>query len=301
MKISWVGGWVVVLGLGCGIWAVDVGAQEVATPGAGLELPASKVANLPQFCRCESDLGERVARIRQILSEPLKESGLDFSEEPLENVINFIQVEYNIPIQVDEPALENAGLTRDEPLTLAIQNVSLQSALRLALKQKQLTYVLSNEVLIITTPEEAESELKVCVYDVRDLIGRNEGNKNLDALADTLSSCVAQQTWAKYKGGEAEIKPLQPGVLVISQTQAVHDEIGGLLSLIRETLREPASESRVLSPRQMQAMVLEGVGGMEGGMGMEEGHGGYGGAEGGGRAGGEMGGQPEPTPADPFH
>jgi von Willebrand factor type A domain len=109
-------------------------------------------------------------RINDALNSPLKASGLDFTEEPLENVVNFLQTEYQIPIQLDTPALEDAGLTADEPVTIQLQNVSLRSALRLMLKAKQLTYVIRDEVLIITTPEEAESELVAKVYPVADLV-----------------------------------------------------------------------------------------------------------------------------------
>jgi hypothetical protein len=244
-----------------------------------------------------------------VLSEPLKSSGLDFTEEPLENVFNFLQDEYGIPIQIDERALEDAGLTRDEPLTVQLHNISLQSALRLLMKTKQLTYVIRDEVLIVTTPEEAESELVACVYDVRDLIGRNQGNKNLTTLVDTITSCVARETWATNGKGTAEIKALQPGLLVIAQTQAVHDEIGKLLALIRETVHQPNRDAAV-DEMGMMGGGREGgsggyggrggEGGRGGGYGMEGGYGGEGGRGGyGGEAGGRGGeGAPRPTPAE---
>ena len=76
-------------------------------------------------------------RIKQVLAEPLKSTGLDFTEEPLENVVNFLQDEYDIPIQLDVPALEDAGLTPDEAMSVNVRNVSLRSAMRLLLKRKQ--------------------------------------------------------------------------------------------------------------------------------------------------------------------
>ena len=109
-------------------------------------------------------------RINEALTSPLKPAGLDFTEEPLENVVNFLQDEYNIPIQLDMPSLEDAALTADEPVTVNLKNITLRSALRLMLKQKQLTYVIRDEVMIITTPEEAESELVTKVYPVADLV-----------------------------------------------------------------------------------------------------------------------------------
>ena len=65
-----------------------------------------------------------------MLAEPLKSGGLDFTEEPLENVFNFLQDEYGIPIQIDEPALEDAGMTRDEPVT--VQSARNLVAIRIA-------------------------------------------------------------------------------------------------------------------------------------------------------------------------
>lgn len=264
----WLGSLVVVV-----LWVGSVSAAE------------DKTAQAPAMCRCQGDLGPSVERIKQVLSAPLKSTGLDFTEEPLENVVNFLQEEYEIPIQIDEPSLEDAGLTGEEKVTASISNVSLQSALRLMLKTKQLTYVIRDEVLIITTPEEAETELVACVYDIRDLIGNHKDSKDANALVDVIVSCVASETWALGGKGEAEIKFIQPGLLVISQTRAVQDEIGSLLALIRESLRQPAP-----SPLGKAGNTMDGVmgNGMEG-RGM-------------GRAtdvrerGGEM--DPEPTPAD---
>lgn len=109
-------------------------------------------------------------RINDALASPLKSTGLDFTEEPLESVVNFLQDEYDIPIQLDMPSLEDVGLSADEPVNVNLKNITLRSALRLMLKQMQLTYVIRDEVMIITTPEEAETELIAKVYPVADLV-----------------------------------------------------------------------------------------------------------------------------------
>jgi tetratricopeptide (TPR) repeat protein len=109
-------------------------------------------------------------RINAALNGPLKDTGLDFTETPLEQVVNSLQDEYGIPIQLDTPALQDAGLNPQEPITVNLHNIALRSALRLMLKQHQLTYIISNEVLMITTPEEAEKQLVPKVYPVADLV-----------------------------------------------------------------------------------------------------------------------------------
>ena len=78
--------------------------------------------------------------------------------------------EYEIPIQLNKTALEEAGIGTDSPVNIALHNISLRSALRLLLKNFQLTYIIQDEVLIITTKEDAEKDLVVKVYPVADLV-----------------------------------------------------------------------------------------------------------------------------------
>jgi hypothetical protein len=194
-------------------------------------------AGKQELCRCVAGDAQAVAKIENVLRGPLHSSGIDFTDTPLEEVLNLLQDEYNIPIQLDKPALEEIGLGADEPITVKLNSISLQAALRLMLKAKQLTYIIQDEVLLITTPEEAESILVTCVYDVRGLISGTRG-KSFDELIDTIVSCVATETWAENGGGEAEIRPLNPGLLVITQTRAVQEEIRGLLGAIRQVKQE---------------------------------------------------------------
>ncbi len=55
-------------------------------------------------------------------------------------------------------------------MTVNLHNISLRSALRLMLKNFQLTYIIQDEVLMITTKEDAEKALVVKVYPVADLV-----------------------------------------------------------------------------------------------------------------------------------
>jgi hypothetical protein len=209
-------------------------------PQLPVPLPVIEEAKDEDFCRCvgESDAGA-VDRIEKILDSPLKANGLEFTETPLEQVLNLIQDEYGIPIQVDEQALKAIGLDSGEGLTVSLHNISLRSALRLMLKKLQLTHIIQGEVLLITSPEEAESQLLTCVYDVRNLLNKRQtpmgaSIPDFDPLVSAIESCIATDTWNNNGGGEADMRPLDPGFLVIAQTRAVHDEISSLLTAIRE-------------------------------------------------------------------
>jgi hypothetical protein len=73
--------------------------------------------------------------------------------------------------------------------------------------------------------------LRICVYDISGIVGSSDSQ--LEAMIDMLQSCVATETWATNGGGEAEIRAIKPGLLVVSQTAAVHEEIRDLLTTIR--------------------------------------------------------------------
>jgi hypothetical protein len=227
-----------VAALGILLIGSDVRAQFEKSPFAPSEPtpsthqpPIDKVSQ--PLCHC---LGEgnsaSVARINKALREPLHSPGLEFSEVPLEDVVDVLEEEYTIPILLDTPALEDIGLGPDESVTIKLSDITLRSALRLMLRRLGLTYVIDNEVLIITTPDEAETELITCVYDVRDLTsgGRKE---DVGRLVDTIQATTATETWAENGGGEAEICALPSGVLVISQTQTVQEQIRQLLWALR--------------------------------------------------------------------
>ncbi len=56
------------------------------------------------------------------------------------------------------------------------------------------------------------------------------GEREIKNLANVIVSCIASETWATNKGGEAQVRTLRPGLLVISQTQAVHEQVAELFS-----------------------------------------------------------------------
>ena len=59
-------------------------------------------------------------------------------------------------------------------------------------------------------------------------------NADFDSLIDLIVSTVANDTWVENGSGEAEIRPFPTNLsLVISQTQAVHEQIADLLEQLR--------------------------------------------------------------------
>lgn len=108
-------------------------------------------------------------RIRNALDE---ETELQFVDTPLQDALDIIGELHNITIKPKDLALEDAGISTDEPVTLFISGVRLRSALKLMLEKmpEPLTWVVEDEVMKITTVLDAELILETRVYPVADLV-----------------------------------------------------------------------------------------------------------------------------------
>ncbi len=93
-----------------------------------------------------------------------------FDDTPLKDAIEVIKDRHGIEIQFDDKALLDAAVASDTPVTRHVSGISLRSALRLLLRPLQLTYVVRDEVLSITTQADADARLVVKVYPVADLV-----------------------------------------------------------------------------------------------------------------------------------
>jgi hypothetical protein len=110
----------------------------------------------------------------RIEGELSKTTSVDFVESPLKDVVTFLGEHHHIPIVLSAKKLEEASISPDTPVTKTLRGIQLRSALNLILKDLELTYVIRDEVLQITTPEDAESQLVIRVYDCRDLLAMPE-------------------------------------------------------------------------------------------------------------------------------
>ena len=113
--------------------------------------------------------GSSEKRLYEALDQPVDE--LNFQETPLRDVINQLKDKYDIPILADKKAFEDAGLDLDTTVvTQNVSGISLRSALRLLLGDIDLTYLIKDEVMLITTKDKAAENLVIKVYPVGDLV-----------------------------------------------------------------------------------------------------------------------------------
>ncbi len=116
------------------------------------------------------DVAKPGAAEKRILEELDKITSIDFVEVPLQEAMLTLKEQLGINIVLDEFALDTASISPEDPVTKTLDGVTLRSALRLMLKDLELTYVVRDEVLKVTTVEEAEEQLVTKVYPVGDLV-----------------------------------------------------------------------------------------------------------------------------------
>jgi hypothetical protein len=110
---------------------------------------------------------ETAAR-KRIEAALASETSFNFVETPLSDVAETIAKQHGINVVLDVRALTDIGIAADTPVTRKLSGISLRSALRLLLAELDLTYVMRDEVLRITTPEHSDHELTTRVYKVED-------------------------------------------------------------------------------------------------------------------------------------
>jgi hypothetical protein len=172
-------------------------------------------------------------RIERALDEP---ASIDVVEQPLKDVMAHLQKSYEIAIQLDEKAIIDAGGGADTPLTANLSNVRLRSALDLLLQPRELNWIIEHDVLLITSDSRAKEHIETRVYPVRDLVEvRDEhgAGEDYDSLIDVITSTISPTTWTDA-GGTGSISPFpNAGVLILSQTERVHEEVDSLLATLR--------------------------------------------------------------------
>jgi hypothetical protein len=181
-----------------------------------------RLSQVPSITLEESS--ESRLRIEAALATKTK---FDYLDTPLKDVIDEIALRHDIPIIISTRALEDFGIGTDTPITINLNGVSLRSALRLMLNELDLTYLIENEVLQITTPEEAEAKLHSRFYSVSTLL---PSTRDGDYLVKLITGHVAPDSWDEVGGPGAITFVDHLETLTVTQTEDVLRQIDTLLA-----------------------------------------------------------------------
>ncbi|MEE3371025.1 MAG: hypothetical protein VX346_16945, partial [Planctomycetota bacterium] len=165
---------------------------------------------------------------------------VNFSDTPLATAIDQLATGSESDIRLDRPALRDARIREREPLTLKLANRKLGTVLQALSLNLELTWILRDGVLWITTPKVAQSFLRTAVYDVRDLCRDTDETA---ALVEAIVSQSKPDSWSET-GGVGEIESAKPGTLVVTHQEQVHQQVFHLLQIYRSALRASKPRNR---------------------------------------------------------
>ena len=174
---------------------------------------------------------------------------------PLCDFADRLSQQFGVPIDLDAKKLEEAGVELDAPINTRLESIPLGSILQRGLSDSELTFVIRNHVILITTPEEAESQLVTRIYPVRDLVayrfteaGKQAYAEDYDSLIELITTTIEPHSWDEV-GGPGSISGFEnASSLVISQTDEVHRAIEPLLVKLRQVKGLQGIPSEVVSP-----------------------------------------------------
>ena len=201
-------------------------------PHTGSDRPASSESS--PFESPQPEDGDD--RIGDALEEKVS---VNFLDEPLAEVAAHLREHRQIEVQIDARALEDVNMGTDTPVTIRVANVTLRSALNLMLRDHDLTWIIRDDMLTITTPEEAIQHQTTRTYDlgilttVYDTKGKAE--QNFEALLCAIEATVEPDSWEMI-GNPCSISAMEvrgAKVLVVRQTREGHEKVAWLLKELK--------------------------------------------------------------------
>ena len=205
-----------------------------------------------------------------------KVAELRLESTPFAQAVETLARAANANIVVKWPAVEAQGVNPEDKIRLSVREVPLHTALTILLetatqKPGRLDYCTTDGVIIVSAADDVGLCPVTRVYDVRDLVRAQiqwhrhampatrpvrvvvgsfssqwyqddanlTENEAAQAVVDLIESTVAPDTW-RDNGGNAVIRSVA-GLLVITQTPALHRRVDRLLGALRQALNAAPS------------------------------------------------------------
>ncbi len=143
------------------------GPAKAAANGLQTQQPALPFVDLATPEKLAREADQAIRRALQ------KKVSVKFVGVPLEKVLDKFAQLGGINVWIDRGALEEEDIALGTPILQTVENQPLETALKRLLTPLALTWFIEDEVLKITTEDDAEYRLVTRMYDVR--VFRDEG------------------------------------------------------------------------------------------------------------------------------
>jgi len=135
---------------------------------------------------------------------------VDYADIPLTDVLADLGHNSSLQFHIKTRLLEENGVATDRLVTLSLKDVSVETALELILEAYDLTYVIRDGIVLITTEDDFVNMEEVRVYNCRDLLeakAKHDVRGNESGMVPppgSLGAAVPTVEKASHRGAEHE-------------------------------------------------------------------------------------------------
>src|SRR5262249_41279591 len=214
--------------------------RSAMLPIGDIEFPKDWAAKTKMRKAAQNPLTDKERAILEALNKPIT---LELRDVKFYEIIDHLQDLLGQPIVVDEEALKGANVTEDSMASArAKRPTAARSVLRQVLSPLELTYVVKDQAIFVTTKEKAKQLMTVRTYYLGDVLGtfstylppalnQMQMAQNVGYIVDLIKRTIDPDSWADNgRDGQGTIAfdPITMS-LVVRQSAEVHFMIGGSL------------------------------------------------------------------------
>jgi hypothetical protein len=229
------GGAMGIAGGGIAMMAGGMGMGSGAPSGSmpkEIVIPWEKPAGPPpSWLASKETTNEREDALRSKLNDRMD---IEENAAPLSAVMEFIADHLDIPVIIDDKALEEENITPDEPITFKRSDARVRDILVQVLEPLQLTYRIHLEAVVITSKKISANEMRF--YDLSSFL---PDNSLITDLLSGVQNMIAPDSWIDA-GGTSAMRTVG-SILVVSAPYETHLEIERFL---QEVSKQPVGNMK---------------------------------------------------------
>jgi len=185
-------------------------------------------------------------RVEQTLQ---RRGAFEFKEVSIKAALDQIAAQYQIDVFVDKKSLSDAGKDLEEKVTCQLRDASVYEVLKTVLDQFELTFIVEDSVVKVTTEEEARQIMSTRVFIVGDLV-----NGDYAVLMRAIEASTTGP-WESESGEGGTMTPVFfADALVIRHDQKNLREIEGIMAVLRRLKGLEPVPSYAISPTDVQVL-----------------------------------------------
>lgn len=243
------------------IWAIrDTIAQDswASNGGLGDVVLLGDVMFVRQVSRIHRKLSGFLAALksparRVLIDEPQqhsfiqealnKNTSVKFRGETLISAVQSLSKQVQLDIRLDRIVLKDAKVSERVPVNLELRDQPLRTVLNVMSAQSNLSWLVSDGVLWITTKEKVEGTAKLALFDVRDLC---HNTSECTSLQNAIEQQLNPESW-QSNGGVGTIEFPISGIMIVSQFE---NRLDGVLQLLENYRVALLNSKRRISPEE---------------------------------------------------